>query len=254
MFSLFLGALANHLLFSFGGVALMVFAIVEKVRKKDTEAWLFWGAALVCLFIACYGAWVDEHNNASILIVEKADAWSKYNGCAVGMVQAQAEVTEWSNRFADQLAHITGLQTTLTSQQGTVDSLQGTLAKQQAAVTTCVSDLAKAILPIEQHTSLFELGIPEKAPEGQTRHQMLLLTNKEVTPARLRFICAGVSLSSASLIVPGAGAYIGGTQMYGDSTILLSLTTPAWTPTTPIVLTFVAKTGADTSGCGLGAF
>ena len=84
MVSLFIGALVNHWLFSFGGVVLVIIAVIERLRNKDTEAWVFWGAALVCLIVACYGAWVDEHNNAQAAMygdLGKAEAWSKYNQC-----------------------------------------------------------------------------------------------------------------------------------------------------------------------------
>jgi hypothetical protein len=101
MLSLFIAALVSHWLFSFGGVVLVIIAVIERLRKKDTEAWVFWGAALVCLFIACYGAWVDEHNNAQAAMYGdrgKAEAWSMYNQCDKDRAVNDALAKSYQNR------------------------------------------------------------------------------------------------------------------------------------------------------------
>lgn len=41
MVGLFFGAVVNHWLFSFGGVVLVIIAIIEKLRHQETKAWVF---------------------------------------------------------------------------------------------------------------------------------------------------------------------------------------------------------------------
>ncbi len=256
MLGLFLGAVVNHWLFSFGGVGLMILAIIEKVRKKDTEAWIFWGGALACLFIACYGAWVDEHNNTTAVISEKADVWSKYNGCSADVREKGQEIIGWSARFGDQMGFITGLQGRLNSQQGTVDSLQSTLAKQQAAVTTCVGDLAKAVIPEPQHTGMFFLTVPAQAPANRFARHFLLTTNKNVSPVRLIFQCSSAKVDALQPVILPAGPMIGGAAPVGDGhSFRINITTPVWAEEAPLVLEAVIdKEDAALADCKVWPF
>jgi hypothetical protein len=60
-FILYLYSVLDHWLFSFGGIALVVFALYEKYRQKITPSKWFWGLAALCIFIATFQAWSDEH-------------------------------------------------------------------------------------------------------------------------------------------------------------------------------------------------
>lgn len=228
MVSLFFGAIVNHLLFTFGGVALMIFAIIEKLRKKDTEAWIFWGAAIACLFIACYGAWVDEHNNASTLIAEKANVWSQYNGCSSGLKEKDADIRGWGNRFSDQVGHLATLQSTVNSQQSTFN--------------LCVTTLAKANAPLQQSSTMLKLT--DTPPNTASKHTLryVLLTNKPVTPVKLLFWCdrtiktANVSFLNGSPHAGGISPISSGNLFVAQKFWQIDIAFPVWAPEQPLLL------------------
>jgi hypothetical protein len=68
---LFFSALIAHWLFTFGGVALVLFGLYEKSRHKETHKRVYWGVAVILLFVASYQAWLDEHHNAEAVIRDK---------------------------------------------------------------------------------------------------------------------------------------------------------------------------------------
>jgi hypothetical protein len=201
---------------------------------------------LICLFIGCYRAWVFEHKNAEAAMYGKdgkSEVWARYNQCAADLKQKQAEVDGWSGRFGDQIPRIEGL-------QQTVNSLQGTLAQQQGAVTTCVGDLAKAIIP-EPPKVTFLLRTIDSFPADVHEAQAVLLTNKTVTPVDLTFGCEGEIESVTPTIMTQANSIlIGGSQEVKDKhSTHIEITSPAWTPTNPLVIT-VKYRGESVGRCG----
>jgi hypothetical protein len=71
---LFLSALAAHWLFTFGGVALVAFGVIEKYRHKETHKRIYWGVAVGLLMVASYQAWNDEHRNTEDVIKQRQQA------------------------------------------------------------------------------------------------------------------------------------------------------------------------------------
>jgi hypothetical protein len=135
-FFLYLSAVFDHYLFSFGGVVLLGFAIFEKARHKQVRERIFWGCALLCLFIACYRAWVDEHRNASALIEQKSRLSSDLNICDADSKGKDIQLQSYASR--------------LTDWQGRVNDQQGAVNLQQATFSRCVETLAeKSALPVQ---------------------------------------------------------------------------------------------------------
>jgi hypothetical protein len=60
-FLLYLLAVGGHWLLSFGGIALVGFALYEKYYKKVTPRAWFWGLAVLLFFVATFQAWQDEY-------------------------------------------------------------------------------------------------------------------------------------------------------------------------------------------------
>src|ERR1700730_9187453 len=60
-FILYLYSVLDHWLFSFGGIALVTFALYEKYRQKITPNKWFWGLAALCIFVATFQAWSDAY-------------------------------------------------------------------------------------------------------------------------------------------------------------------------------------------------
>lgn len=57
----FLSEMFSHYVASWGGIVLMMIAVVEWVREKKVPKWVFFGSALLFLFVSTFLAWCDEH-------------------------------------------------------------------------------------------------------------------------------------------------------------------------------------------------
>lgn len=216
MFGLFFGAIVNHWLFSFGGVALLIYAIIEKIRQKDVEAWVFWGGALLCLFVACYGAWVDEHHNADAVIAEKARAFSDLGEC--------------SSNLRSSVGQNTILQSQVTSQQGTINNQQSNFTamqrgvnSQQSTVNSCVVALAKINTPEPQRFHMEFAPVVNHAPtEGKHFKLLVLTTNKSVASVNMIVGCTG-DVKSMEPIIPGLGIITLNVQRSNQNNYLIKI-------------------------------
>jgi hypothetical protein len=68
----YLYAVGAHWLFTFGGIAVLLFLLYEKYERQETSPKIFWGIAVLLLCVGFYQAWLDEHHNAATVIAEKA--------------------------------------------------------------------------------------------------------------------------------------------------------------------------------------
>jgi hypothetical protein len=225
---LYLSAVGNHWLFSFGGVALVVIAIIETARKKKVAERIFWVLAAICLFIAFYQAWLDEHHNTEVVIGEKAEVWSKFNQCDIERASKSVLADGYSAQIKDQ--------------RGRIDSQQGTIDSQQGTVSTCVLALAKSVVPEPQRTYfLVNETIPSKLENGEFFRQFIILTNKSVNPVRMHVGCAG---PTPFVLKPRLAA-----SSWHDSSVTLGakgifdvlINNPPWTPVNPLLLNVSAK-------------
>lgn len=148
-FFLFISDLFHQVLFYFGGVFAMGVFVIEKIYKPIKKSW-FLGASLVCLFVACYQGWLDEHRNTETVIAEKASEAGLKNSCLTDLRVESA--------FAKGQESLNG------SQRQTLDRQQDTIAKQQTAVNGCVVSLGKMnpIVRREIRVILIPFGIATK--------------------------------------------------------------------------------------------
>ena len=76
----YLLAVVDHWFFWFGGIMLVVFELVKRKWKEKAErwlsAWVFWGVVGVCLFIATFQAWHDDHS----MYLAASNELSTYHG------------------------------------------------------------------------------------------------------------------------------------------------------------------------------
>lgn len=148
-FFLFISDLFHQVLFYFGTVFAMGMLFIEKVIRPVSKKW-FLAASLICLFVACYQSWLDEHRNTTTVIGEKAVEAGANNTCQSDL---RAE-----NTFAS------GQESLINSQRQSIDQSQQTIGKQQTAVNTCVVSLGKMnpIVRREVHVILIPFGIRTK--------------------------------------------------------------------------------------------
>jgi hypothetical protein len=76
---LFAKDLFHQILFYFGGVAAMGILIWEKKSRKSIRWSGIFSLFLFCLFVSCFQAWLDEHNNSQLLIKQKSALTSQAN-------------------------------------------------------------------------------------------------------------------------------------------------------------------------------
>jgi hypothetical protein len=77
---LFASDLFHQILFYFGGVVAMGILLWEKKYEKPIHWRIIFSLFLCCLFVSCFQAWLDEHNNSQLLIEQKASLTSQVNG------------------------------------------------------------------------------------------------------------------------------------------------------------------------------
>jgi len=232
MFSLFVGAIVAHWMFSFGGVVLTALAIIEKLRHKDTKVWVFWGAALTCLFISCYGAWTDEHHNAQDAMYGKdgkSEAWAKYNTCD-------------KERYG---------KTVLVDSLGAqVSSLQTQLGNQQYTFNKCILALGVEGKPRKPTISVYSAKIMGQIttvlPQGREIYDLwsvIAITDVAIMPARGVLHCANkIVLHEFDLALPARSINARvrsttgrSTNSISDTEVGFQLESPAWNESNPLV-------------------
>lgn len=107
VFGLFLLAVLGHWVASFGGIALLIFALYEKYWKKVTPNTWFWGLAAVLLFYATFQAWRDEYGKTQpgLQLSIDEDSFNDYTGVTRGGVP----ITNQSGTFLYVIASVRNL-------------------------------------------------------------------------------------------------------------------------------------------------
>jgi hypothetical protein len=226
MVSLFIGAVAAHWMASFGGVFLMIVAIIEKLRHKEVNAWVFWSGAFVCMLVAFYGAWVDEHHNTEQVITDKAliagerDFW-----------KAQSFAKD------DSLRTMTGL---LAQNFNTLSGTQNSLT----ALSNKILDVTKPE-PMTIHS--VDIG-PMKSTDGngsKFQEQFVLLVNKTITPVHLVVTCDQPIASAGGGILGSRTTIL--SDLWGgaisDRSWRVGAGGGVWGPLSPLVVTVYFNDG-----------
>src|SRR5579863_4603131 len=64
-FGEYLLSVIDHAFFWFGGIALVIIEILKKVQRTKSWAeslhWEFWALGVLCIFVATFQAWHEEH-------------------------------------------------------------------------------------------------------------------------------------------------------------------------------------------------
>jgi hypothetical protein len=212
-FMLFVSAVAAHWLFTFGGIAMVVFGLYEKFKHKETAKWVFWGLAVVLLLVAFYQAWSDEHANAAVVIEEKARAIGDLGECRGDLKSVGAQSAILQSQVLSQQSTINGQQSTLTAMQQGYNS-------QQSTINSCVVSLGKtnAPMPLQLTSRMDSFTLPD--PKWKHHALMTVLVNQAL-PARLKVTCDG-TIGEAHAIVAGASSFMDITKKLFTNSIIIS--------------------------------
>ncbi len=115
---LFLGNLASHWVFLMGGIAGVIIAAVEALRKKPWAP-AFWVAGSICLIASADRAWQDEHRNTEAVKTEKAATSAAANTCLQNTQLVHA--------------YTLGLEGSYRAEKSQLDNQQGLVNHQQQA-------------------------------------------------------------------------------------------------------------------------
>lgn len=208
-------AMHNHWLFawnvlahwvaSMSSIVSFTLGVVELLRNRKTEAWIFWAIACLFLTMAFDQAWQDEHRNAELLKTEKSSA--------VG------DREFWKSQSYEK-------DSALRQCGQSVNGLQGTL---NLCVSGSVEKLKKGQLALVA-SKMIVPDIPKYA-----RFQQILLMSNQPVEVEFRVHCdseiafVSAALLNTSTVMGGRG---GGRISPTDWDI--SIGAPLLTPSTPL--------------------
>lgn len=205
-----------------GGVIAFSIFMYEH-RKQEAISWRILVTILgVALFISCFLAWHDEHANSETMIKEKSQAYSDLGTCRANL---QSETTRAD--VNDQAVH-----------------------NAQSNLNTCMAAIGKNIPSTSPRITLLEDSVDTNTNRGAFTKQLIALTDKTITPIRLRVMC-GKKVNVISAHIAGAGIQMGGSSaVFNDRYSDVNIGSPAWGPTSPLIIT-IKSDQADTGQCGI---
>lgn len=232
-------------------VLVTVFLLIRN-RKKGLRAWVenvkqrFWRIVgediaiilgLIVLILIYnvlrepYLAWDSERNGLAQENGKLNTKVSEFNECNANLRTERVKSQLLGNQVTAQQTQISRQQTTSSTQQSTFD--------------LCVTTLAKANAPVQQAATILFAPVPTSS-STPTKHtgMMVVLTNKQQTPARLLVGCDGpidtltVLSFGGELPFQGSAVPIGNNPLAGffAKTWLLNVSQPEWAPSQPLLL------------------
>jgi hypothetical protein len=213
-----------------GGALAFFLEIGDRLKKWEIKPRIFAVVLIVGLFWSVFAAWRDEHQNTVTVINEKATAVGDLSTCN-GDLKAETEKGKLWERLNGQ-------------QQATFNGQQATFNNQQDIVNKCIVALGSAIKPERLKIQDWFVGtvIEKTNREAPYFGSWIVLTNKTVTPIRLLVTCDGDIEGAGAEVLGTGGQESGGwggkfsAKKYG-----IGITSPAWTPTNPLLVTVYAN-------------
>ena len=214
---LFLWDYFHQVLFYLGGVVALAEMLWMKYQDTPLQKRFFTGIALLCLFVASYQAWVDEHRNAEDMREGKQQAVQDRE-----FWKGQSYAKDEALRVRDGL-----LQQNFTTLSGSQQAL--------ANLSTKILDISK---PAPQKTTILarRFGANDIKQRGKFVTFITMLTTKPATPASFLVNCNGKVNNFALMPIDGAGPHISTSNMVDDHSGILTMNSPSWSPSQPIFI------------------
>jgi hypothetical protein len=153
----------------------------------------------------------------------------------VTLQQAKDDCAKRTSNLREQVAGLVGKNETLASQN----------RDQQGSINNCQTQAIHLLTPIGQKFTILRLSgddLPTPNAEQKTA-EFLMLTNRGITPVRVRLECDQPFGISTPLLLGVSGQAFGGSGNTSPTAAIISIAYPAWTPETPIRVyaTYVSK-------------
>jgi hypothetical protein len=231
---LFFRDVLSHWVTSMSGIVSLLICAVEYIRKHKLEGAMFCVLAGLFLICAFDQAWEDEHRNADVLIGEKSALVSELEFWKQQSYQKDDAIHTRDQLLSKNYAALIGEQTTANNTQSSF------------------SRLSEKILEVgkPQPLRVITQALMEPAGDGPLKVQyFIVLINKSVNPAIMEISCDQDITSGGGAVVGARQALMGTGPVIAKRRFDLSLTSPPWTPLSPVLLD-VHYTGSQPS-CGV---
>ena len=205
-----------------GGVIVIGVALVERLSNKSlskrAHIYLFLIAFFLC---ACFLSWVEKDDS---------------------LHAAERTITQNEQQYANSLGAAThaynDLQAHCQYQAGVVDTLGQQNRDQQNSINNCQNQALKLLVPPGLHlTSILLRYTRNPQGNGTVIVRYLVLTNKDLSPVKLRVTCNRKLLSAEIGTVGFAHASYGTSgTVESEKAARVEMTTPPLTSTNPIYI------------------
>lgn len=235
---LFIGNVLAHWVAFMSSIVSFTIGIVEYVRNRKTEGWIFAGIAFLFLLVAGDAAWQDEHRNSQVLIAEKASLFSEKDFWKEQSYEKDEALRSRDELLAQNYAALIG-------EQGAANKAQESLANLSGKVL----ELGKP-KPFEWHAMALESDEPGDTlgtDPPKRRERWILLANKDITPVEFQVSC-NRPIAEVETKVAGTSGIIK-TAKFSEELWGSQITSPAWGPNSPILVmtTLFSSSEKDTT-------
>jgi len=229
---LFAGNALSHWVASMSSIVSFTLGIVELVRNKKIESWIFFAIAGLFLIVGFDQAWQDEHRNSEVLKVDKSSAISERE-----FWKQQSYDKDHTIQQRDQL--LGQNYTALVGEQTTSNQTQQSLTK-----------LADKILAINKPVpQKFVIRREDDAPKFETykhRGQFIVMTNLPAA-ARIMVRCEQNIDTLDARIIEGGPRFPGAFGQVDPRTWIIRIPSPQITSQNPLII----NVGYNTDSLGL---
>lgn len=207
---------------------------VTHYRELGGQTWLV-AALAIGLGVSCFQAWHDEHHNATILIDQKADVWSKFNVCD----KERAVKGALADTYAGQMV---------------VDRTR--LDSQQDTFNRCILTLGQATVQERRRIDVKTLDVLNFNGSGGrtlTAWAVLAATNKIITPSSGILTCAEkFELQSFTILDTKITLKTSFHQsQINERQVRFLLGSPPWTPTSPLIFMLTTQEMGGLGDCSI---
>jgi hypothetical protein len=169
-----------------------------------------------------------------------------YSDAEAGTRQANAasyqksrECGEATKRLSDNLA---GIKADLANANGKDEVLNKQNRDQQSTIDGCLSQAMKLLTPEALKTT--PLVFDNETVGEIKKVRWLVIANKTITPVQMNVSC-DKPLEDGSVWIVGSGLLAGGAGKVGPQVLGVNISTPAWSPTSPLLITMSYRGGGD---------
>lgn len=202
--------------------------IIEYVRNRKTEGWIFGVIAGLFLVVSFDAVWQDEHRNSEILIQQKADLVSTNNQL------------NGLNRSQD-----TSIRELITS----ISTSNTAIANTQ----TAFASLSNRVPDISKPEPMRIITTGERLPYWDEPHPkeflFIAFPNKVVAQLKALVEC-DQPIATARAYIVGSDVFMGHTSVENGKAFVY-LTNPVWGPTSPAVVYLTTLSGRLPESCSI---